>query len=376
MIKPKLATVLHGNPEITETGLIPQPGITVDIVKYDHTAEQLKKSLAPYKGFKLIPGDKASEATMKEGLRFCRTARPAIERRRIDNDKLIKSAIEHYIENNHAEAEALQALIESVEPNLKAEKEKEDKRLADIEAIKINKVKDYILDLQSETIGIETLTIEELNAKFEILDSSEIDPSVFTELKDKDQTEYIMAARLALSDSRQAVHNRIKDLEKIAEQKIEDDRLAKQKAEQDARQYDIDWSEAILMNKEFDFEKDCRIKQAVINAENARIKAESDRIEREKREADIRAEEKVKAEAAALAKGEADRLAKIEQDKKDAAEKVRLEALKSEKERCLSYIELLSKIEQPELKDENLIALLKRMTDGIKLIKKLIQETR
>lgn len=319
------------------TAVSQNKGITIDIVRYDHTTAQLKTSLSMYEGFELIPGDKKSEATLKDGLRFCRTTRPAIEKKRLENNKILRSAIDEHINNNNTAASDLQELIEPIETPLKEQRDKEKKRLDDLYKVITDNADEYILHLQLEGMNLEALTLEELNSRFEELDEMDVDPAVFVELKDNDKVDYTLRARSTFNEAKQAINAKIKSME-----------LEEQKKTQDARQYDLDWSEAILMDKEINL----KVREDVVKTEELKSQIRTEIIE------------EVKIGVHTVKNFIAP----------NTAEVVMVDHTVSEKERCLSYIENLIYEDQPKVENEKLQKQLTRIMDGLHNVFKSIQE--
>lgn len=346
------------------------------LVSYDYNKAEIAELAEKYKDITIPEGDKNAYEMVWQGIKECnRRINEVTEWHKAKKRWIIDAGRFYDTQKNNvvAEIEEIKTPLSELKKEAdNLEKQRDEERKAAI-------WEKHIRPIEDAGAMLGNLEAIELADRLTFLESIVFTDEDFQELKGEASTIYI-EVRKAVKD---ALEWRMQQDEKEALQKVEEERLAKQKEEQDRIAAEQAAKQKILDDQ-----------LALIAEENRKVQAEKDRIAKEAREAlekkereelaeRIRKEEQEKARIAAekaetMRKEREAREAKDAQEKaeREAKEKVRLEALRPEKEKCLSYVELLSEIEQPKVEDKNLLVLLKRMADGIELIRKLIQETK
>jgi hypothetical protein len=322
------------------------------------TRAEITAMVDQFKTLTVIPDD-------KESFDKCNKARMEFVHLRTDIDKNRKKGNEDArkaIKDNDKIAADLVDLFAPAETHLTEEVDREKARLKKIEDDKVQAEMDRVNKIQfrikwmQERLSISpSAKSEDINEILSAIDGvySETD---FQEFKDQAKSIYTAVSE----EIKKTLTVRLAWEEDQVKAKAEADRLAQVAAEQKAAQDKIDAENKRQADERAKIEAE---KKALEDAK----KAEADRIEREKREAEIREEARIRAEADARAK--ADREAKEKADSeakaiKDAeekrqreeAEKARKEALRPDKEKLIAWAikldDLINKIEFPQTNTE------------------------
>lgn len=223
-----------------------------------------------------------------------------------------------------AEKNALMALIKEIEDPISDDLDKIKNAAALAEEERVGKIMSYIEGIQAFALDRHDLTLEELIARRDELQSRGLDPEITQEMHEDAQLSFDEAdlkLRLAIDRERTRLDEEEKAAAVEAENKELREKLAKAEAEQEERD---------RVAREEQEEKD-RKAQAIIDEENAEKQAEFDRVakeqederqrldqerkDREQEEADKKAEEdRIEAERQAdeLAEMQAPDIVKLE----------------------------------------------------------------
>ena len=298
------------------------PDDSTAIVKFDIETAVIVALDEKYKDIKVTDGK--SYAFIMKGIAEYRELRLKID----DRHKVLKKDALEYGRRVDAEKNRLKGLLEPGENHLKEVRQVEDDRKAEIKAAKeaieqarVDKIRSRINDLQSMLIELPEMCIEELQnieEGSEALNISVIDYEEFTE------EAQALKGRLC-----EAVKKSIKSMEA---RKAEEARLEKIQIEQEAAQKKIDEANQKLQEKEAALEK-----KEWERTEKIRIAKEM-------------AEEKVKVEKEQEI--EADRLEK---------EIVEQNALMPDKEKLLSFIDILGDTPIPRVETKEASDLLNQI---------------
>lgn len=200
---------------------------------------------------------------------------------------------------------------------------------------------EFELDFNEKLIQVKNA----LSSKVQALEEAE--QQRLEKIRLEEEKKRIAEAQAKLEADRKAEEERL-----LAERKAEEERLAKIKADQEA---ELQAERQKLADEKAKQDAEIKAQQDKINAENKKIQDEKDRLAKE--EADRIAAEKAEQQA----KEEAERKAKetAETEERAKAEAARLEALKPEKEKVISYLEdlenAISDIDAPVINDSALL---------------------
>jgi len=309
------------------------PKEEMQLVPYDLEIATIEGLKAKYMDIAIQPEDKAAYAMVMSGLRECREIRLDVDAWHKDKKALIVKAGNYYDQ----EKRRVHGLVEPIETHLKDVRQVEDGR---VEAIK------------AEKIRLEQERVEGIRAKIQRFRAmAEIDPALLsdhiqalvdiidkTRITEEVYQEYFKDALLALSASRAIIEERLKarvgwEMEQAAA-KAESERLEKVRKEQEAEAAKLKAAE-----DKIDAEK---------TALEAEKKAEQERKDREAFEAKAKEEARIQAqkEAEEIAKERMAReRAQIEREAREAkekaeaeaAEKARQEALRPDKDKIITW---------------------------------------
>ena len=274
-----------------------------------------------------------------------------VKRHRLDNLRPVRTGVVKTAEDGRAEANHVQRLwikaekavvgfIESDETRC-FEKEREYER-------KIQEEQDAIAAKEMARVDAmisKLLTLGWVGNQLEVAQDT---PVQFAERLSKAQESFslIEASRKAEAERKAKEEQEARELAEA--NRLEAERLAKVKAEQDA-------AAAKLQKDREDFERQQREAREAEEARQRKVKEDADKAERE-RLAKIATDEKLAREAAEAEtkrlKAIADAKAKEEADAKAAgAERLRLAALAPDKEKILAWLAEIEAVETPELVD-------------------------
>lgn len=247
----------------------------------------------------------------KEGIESVHSARMTMVHHRNDVNKLRKKANEKaqvYIKNNNTNAKKLVDLMEPIETHLKNE-----------EIVIVNELN----RIEAEKEAAEKLRIQKrVDALFTVgvvlpyFDVDMLSDHEYEEMFETAKTNHA-AERLRQDEERKAKKAEEK---KLADERAEIERIKK---EQDAKAKEQEEKEKALQAEKDKIEAD--------------KKAEEDRKNREAFEKQATINAKLKAEKDAKEKAEREAKEKKEREEAEAAEKARLEALKPDKEKLLIF---------------------------------------
>jgi len=292
---------------------------SLPVVKYDITEAAISEIRQKYSGLKIV--DTASYKTVSVAIAEVRSKRIAVEERR---KELKKDALE-YGRLVDSEAKRITSLLQPIEEELKAEKQKEDDRKAKIKAEKEAQEKARVDGIRSRIVSISTplmsltgKTSQEI-AKIILATDQLVINSEYAEFEL--EAERVKAD--TLTELRKAYGERHAWEKDEALRKAEADRLAKVAEEQAARELDLAHAEALIMNERFDLyaEKRAEEKRKAQEAHDAKIREEA-RNQAEKEAKEKAEQQKAKAEA-------------------EAKEKARKETLRPDKDRLIDFSEWL-----------------------------------
>jgi len=237
------------------------------IVKYEPTEAVIAKLKNEYKG--LVVTDPESYKTVSAAISVMRSLRTSVEKRRVE----LKADALAYGKKVDSEAKRITALLLEVEEPLKAEKQKEDDRIASIKAeteakeqARIDEIKAKVESLKVDPLCLLTRNSYEIGFEFGLLEEKEItseEYQEFTHEANQTKAAYLAILNKAMIDRRQQEEDDIK-------RKVEDARLAAERFVQKAE------TEKLA-------EQAARIKEA-----QDKLDAERDQIEAEKQATEIK----------------------------------------------------------------------------------------
>ncbi len=304
------------------------------LAEYDITPAKVAEMAKEYMTLKVIEGDTGSYKAARAALTLCVTTRTSTDKHR---KKLGEEARTWIKDVNLAATKLLEPLI-PVEDHLRTELGREDERKAKIKAEKeekelkrVTEIKEKIEVIRSFSASLTwELTVEELNVIMGNLEVLAITPDEYME--------FTTEAGQVRHDVQVALHKAIGVREKFEEEeaarKKEDERLAAERAELDAK-----------------YEQQAK-EQAKIDEEKAKVEAEKKRIEDEEFKKKAEADAKEKAERDLKEKQEREAREKEEKEKAEAKEKARMEAMKTDKRKMLDWLEALQLTTLPPFVDD------------------------
>ena len=328
------------------------------LIEYKITPAEIQKQVDGYLTLKVLPDDPKSYQQAHAARMVCVKTRTGIDKRRKELGEDARS----WVNAVNKAAKDLTLLIEPAESYLTDELGVEDGRRAEVKAEKAKKeaeriagIKYRIDTMKAATLGIQAHPSTLLREMMTRILDTELAADVFQEFL----TEAEQAREKVVSDLMIAIDARKKWEKEEAKRKAENEWLEKIRQEQAAEA-----ARQAEERRKIDAEK------AAIEAQK---KAEADRIAREAWEKKTAEEAKAKAEKDAAERIEREAKAKEEREAKEAEEKVRLEALRPDKERLLVWSAYLDTIEGPQVKDEKAVQI---VLDAKRLIAKAAASVR
>jgi hypothetical protein len=315
----------------------------MEIVKYNINEAEIAKMSDIYMHLAIKDIDD------KEGIESVHSARMVMVKHRNAVNKLRKSANEDaqaYIKNNNSNAKKLLALMEPIETHLKNEEEvitNEIKRIeAEKEALEKKRTQDRVDELF--TVGVVLPYFDVAMMTDEIYDE------MFEAAAKKNHIE-----QLRLEEEKKA--------KETEEKRLADDRaeIEKVKKEQETKAKEQEEKEKALQAERDKIEAD--------------KKAEEDRKNRETFEKKVAEDAKIQAEKDAKEKAERETRELKEKEEREVAEKRRLEFLKPDKEKLLAWIESFNQTNNPtpQLQSKEALGILNAGLDGIETALQRIQ---
>jgi len=319
----------------------------MQLVKYDIETAVITALDAKYRGVQITDGK--SYAFVMEGLRDYRELRLKIDAKH----KELKADALEYGRAVDAEKNRLKGLLAPGEEHLKVVRQAEDDRK---EAIRLENERieqDRVNGIREKIFGFQKVA-GQLGGKSSV-ELQQIISGIMDIAIDESYMEFAEEAKRAKSDVMTAIEDaydaRIKWEREEAERKIEIEKLAKEKAEQEEK-------EKILTEERRKIEEE----RAKFQTEK---KAEQERKDREEFERKAKEEAKAQAEKEAAENArqkaeEAEALAAVK-----AIETARQEALKPDKEKLLAFAENLLELTGPVVKDKKAKVILADAIDGL-----------
>ncbi len=277
----------------------------MEIVKYNTNAAEIAKMSDIYMHLTIEDIDD------KEGIELVHSARMTMVKHRVAVNKLRKSANEDaqvFIKANNANAKRLIGLMEPIEAHLKNEEEVIADELKRIEA-----QKEFV---EKQRIQERVDALFALGVVMPFFDIAMMPDANYEEMLETAKTKY-KAEQLRLEEEKKAKEAEEK---KLADERVE---IEKVKEEQAAIAKAQEGKEKAL--------------QAEKDKLEANKKAEEERKNREAFEKKAAADAKIQAEKDAEEKVERELKEKKEFEEKEVAEKARIEALKPDKEKLLMF---------------------------------------
>jgi hypothetical protein len=287
----------------------------------------------------------------KAGFKAVREARLTLKDARVQIQKDGKSLRENAIRFQKAVIEKENQLIELIAPTEKELQQEEEFYNSLVEQERVKKEKE-----ENERIQKRIDALAKFNHGLDVYEAKIMEESDFQALLGHAEAEFIKdQERIA---AQKAEEERLKaealEAQRLYEERIKKEReeLERQKAEYEAqRKADLELAEKARKEREYIEEqnrKEQQRKEAELKAEREKLEAEKRAIELEKARAEAadkaRLEEQARVKREAEEKVERERLAKLEADRK--------ESLRPDKEKLLSYIyELCKQVPSPELKE-------------------------
>jgi len=259
------------------------------IQEFEITPARVAEMAKEYLVMVVPEADNKAYAEVRAALTTCVRTRTGVDKRR----KELGSDARKWISECNEAAKELIAPLAPVEAHLKAEIDREDDRKAQIKAAEAQKESDRISGIRGKINDIAQM-VTSLNG----LDSDTLAQVVSDidaiELPPDEYMEFVAEANLtkhnAYIAAQEALHFRIRWENEEADRKALAERLAKQKADQDAEQARLD----IIKAEQEESQRKIEAERVVFEA---RVKAENDRIEKTKQdEIDRKAREKREAE--------------------------------------------------------------------------------
>jgi colicin import membrane protein len=325
---------------------------TLSVIKYDVTDAAIIELRERYAGMKIV--DSASYEHVRVAIGEVRTKRTGVEKRR----KELKAYALDYGRKVDAEAKRLTDALLTIENPLQTEKDRVDAEKEAVRQAKALKEKERVDGIRARITAFQHLLVE-IQGKssdeiLKVLDNAmdcEAPEEIFMEFTaeaNKSKEEVINGLVKAYQEKLKA--------EKEAEAlKIEQERLAKQKAEQEEAQRKID-------------EENRKVREAQEKLEAER-KAEKERQERAEFEHRAQEEAKVRAEAEAREKVEREAKQEAERIEKERIEKERKAAMAPDKEKLLTFADEIAAVKTPVLDSEQANTIL---SDASKAIRKIL----
>jgi|WetSurMetagenome_2_1015567.scaffolds.fasta_scaffold03374_10 colicin import membrane protein len=296
-----------------------------------------------------VPAESSKEyKAAREALTTCVSTRTGIDKRR----KALNEDAKQWINSVNDTAKKLTAMIEPAESHLRQELQREDERKESIkkekeriEQERISGIRKKIAVIQNMTTNLNGLSSQQLSDLAAGVSGFEITLQDYQELiQEADQVK-----QTALGAIQDALADRIKFEKEKEEQKIEAERLAKQKAKQEENERILKEEKAkleaeklSLLKAQEEAEKKIREEKAKIEAERM---AEENRKTEEKRKAELAEKAKIKAEEDEKKRIEAEAAAKKAEEERLA----RIEALKPDKEKIKNWLNQILSIKPPDV---------------------------
>ena len=326
---------------------------TTEIVKYDLETAILVELDTKYKDFQLDPDNADSKAMLMAGLRDYRNMRLAV----VEWHKVQKADIVKIGRALDTEKARVIDLITPGENHLKAIRQAEDDRLADIEKTRVDNIRTMINDIRNMDYKLPELNLKEMQALKKEVES--------TPILEEEYMEFTGEAMACVHNVLIAINNAIEQRGRFdreeAERKAENERLEKIRKEQAEAQAKID-----------EANRKAAIAQAKIDAQMAEIQAQKDALEATKRAQEHREQQKefekqavIRAEKEAKEKLEREHEAEIARLEVLGRENKRLEALMLDKDKVLPFCDMLDAIIPPRCKDEKYNIILNLAMKGI-----------
>lgn len=325
-----------------------------ELVPYSLDAVKVEELKAKYSGVTILPEDKNAYKMVMGGLKECREIRLAVDEWHKAKKAWIVKAGKHYDQ----EKNRVHALIAPIEDHLKAVRKVEDDRVAAIQAEKVNREMARVAGIRAkidamsmaQVINAPFKTSADVAAKMTDICDVFVSPEGFAEFTEE--------ATRVKSETIAALTDIYEDRKRIEE---ESERLAKQKAEQDAIRQAQEAEAKRLDDLRKAEEEKARKEREAIEAEKRRLQEEKDRAEFERKARE-------KAEADAKAKVEREAKEKADREAKEAAKKAAKEARRPDKEKILAYANAVLSVPRPEIKDPFIQKVLENFSTNIGVI--------
>ncbi|AMV34377.1 hypothetical protein VN12_19790 [Pirellula sp. SH-Sr6A] len=330
-----MATVVETKQELIVSGSVP--------VLYRVSDAKIDEIRAEFTGIKILDSKDYERCT--KAIAVCRTLRTDVEKCR----KELKEDALEYGRRVDAEAKRLTKRLEEIEEPLKAEKSRVDEEKERVKR------------------EAEEAKRKKIDARLELLASvnSRINPMVVSDWSDEEFDSHFAAAKQAWEEAKrleqqEAERKAKEEAERREAMRIEEERLATERAELDRQRKEAD--EAARIERER-IEAEQAIERQRLAEERAKIE-EAQRIEREKLEAERAAiqAEKDRLDREQWEREEADRAIKQrlweeeerkEQERLDAIEAAeqakRIEEMKPDREKMIRFGTFLEELELPSL---------------------------
>ena len=310
------------------------------IAEYEITPAKVAEMAKEYMKLKVVEGDTASYKVARAALTTCVSTRTGTHEHR----KKLGEEARNWIKDCNTAASKLLDPLAPVEEHLRAELGREDNRKAKIkkekeerELARIAEIREKIATISSFSASLTwELTAAELRTILGNVEVLAISPDEYMELTPE--------ANQVKHEVQIAIHKAIETRDKFeaeeAARKAEDERLATERAEIDAK-----------------YEQQAKA-QAKIDEEKAKVEAEKKRLEDEEFKRKAEAEAKEKAEREVQEKQMYEAKEKEVREKAEAEEKAKADALKPDKEKLLHWLDNLTlKTLPPFVDDKELLSL-------------------
>lgn len=291
-------------------------------IDYGVTQADLEALAQQFTDIKSITNRKEYDAA-QAALTQLKRARSSVEARRkelkadsLEFGRLVDSTAKELAAVVQPEEERLAALVQMVKDQKAAEKAERER----IEQERIDKILNRIGEFEKLPATLQRATSDDVLVEREKLEELVITEDVFAEFTERasmvkvaviDELNELYSG--ALHDERIAREERLAREKQEAEQKAEAERLAKERAELEARQKEVDAENAR--------------KEEELLKQQAELKAEQERIDNERREKEAAAQR--------------------EADAKEAAE--RAERLRPDQEKLADYLREIGDVQAPHL---------------------------
>ena len=317
----------------------------MQLIKYDIEIAVIEGLKSKYMDIEKI-ADSAGYAFVMTGLRECREIRLAVDEWHEDKKKLILKAGRFYDD----EKKRVRGLVAPVESHLKNVRQAEDDRKEAIRLEKERLEQDRVNGIREKIFGFQKVA-GQLGGKSSV-ELQQIISGIMDTAIDESYMEFVEEAKKAKSDVMTAIEDaydtQIKWEREEAERKIEIEKLAKGRAEQEE-------------------------KEKVLAEERRKIDEFRARLAREEFERKVKEEAKAQAEKEVKEKAERKEWERIEKERTEAIEKARFEALKPDKEKLLAFAESLLELTGPLVKDKKAKAILADAIDGLHDVSAMIK---